>query len=352
MARLESQAKLGFYATPPHVVEHIKALLKIEKGARLLDTCCGEGEALSIVAKDSECKTFGVELDEERAKEAKKALDNVLNCDALVEMRVTNDSFGLLWLNPPYDIEMGSEEDDRDRLEVKFLRYHWRFLQKNGVLVYIIPFISLRKARGLLVRLGDLKVFSFPPDDFQTYKQVVVMGVKGEITPEERKANYKMLKELDDLPIPEVPEVLVTTDRGASARKIVSDAFYTVPSAPRKENFRFKTSRLNPEEAAAIVEKSPLFSEFERETKVKDIDNIRLLTSLRQGHLAILLASGLMNGEVEKDEKRFIIKGSVRKVQDVEKEYEEDRVKTITRDRYEIVVKALDYSEKRFIEIK
>ena len=35
MARLESQAKLGFYATPPHVVEQIKALLKIEKGCLL-----------------------------------------------------------------------------------------------------------------------------------------------------------------------------------------------------------------------------------------------------------------------------------------------------------------------------
>ena len=352
MARLESQAKLGFYATPPHVVEQIKALLKIEKGARLLDTCCGEGEALKVVGEGNECETFGVELDEERAKKAKEVLEHVLNCDALVEMRVTNDSFGLLWLNPPYDIEAGSEEDDKDRLEVKFLRYHWRFLQKGGVLVYIIPFTSLRKAKGLLARLRDLRVFSFPPDDFQTYKQVVVMGVKGEITPKERKENYKMLKELDDLPIAEVPEALVTTDRAASARKIVPDAFYTVPPAPRKENFRFKTSRLNPEEAAEIVEKSPLFAEFERETKVKDIDTIRPLTSLRQGHLAILLASGLMNGEVRKDGRRFLIKGSVRKVQDVEKEYDEDRVKTITRDRYEIVVKALDYGRRKFVEIK
>jgi len=50
MARLASQMKMGYYKTPEAVVHQIKKILNIQSGARLLDTCCGEGEALSVIA--------------------------------------------------------------------------------------------------------------------------------------------------------------------------------------------------------------------------------------------------------------------------------------------------------------
>jgi len=45
MARLESMAKMGYYPTPPSVVERIKTFIKIQEQTIMLDPCCGEGNA-------------------------------------------------------------------------------------------------------------------------------------------------------------------------------------------------------------------------------------------------------------------------------------------------------------------
>jgi hypothetical protein len=45
IARLASQSKLGFYATPIEFIQHLPQCLTFDAGCRLLDTCCTEGEA-------------------------------------------------------------------------------------------------------------------------------------------------------------------------------------------------------------------------------------------------------------------------------------------------------------------
>jgi hypothetical protein len=47
MARIESQAKAGFYPTPDSVCELLKTKITYEDGARLLDPCCGKGVSAS-----------------------------------------------------------------------------------------------------------------------------------------------------------------------------------------------------------------------------------------------------------------------------------------------------------------
>ncbi|MBW1987600.1 MAG: hypothetical protein JRI50_10345 [Deltaproteobacteria bacterium] len=89
MARLASQAKMGYYPTPPGVVEHVKTGLVLPGPGlyRLLDTCCGEGEALAQLAAGlSGVTTYGIELDENRVKAASQNLDHVVWGDALNEL--------------------------------------------------------------------------------------------------------------------------------------------------------------------------------------------------------------------------------------------------------------------------
>ncbi|MCC6957679.1 MAG: hypothetical protein IT316_12855 [Anaerolineales bacterium] len=50
MARLEAQSKLLYYPTPPRVVELIASWFKADARARLVDPCCGKGEALAWLA--------------------------------------------------------------------------------------------------------------------------------------------------------------------------------------------------------------------------------------------------------------------------------------------------------------
>lgn len=115
MSRIAAQAKMGHYPTPPEVVEQIKELLRFSSGSRCLDTCCGNGDALSLLTDQAPVETYGIELDRDRAREAKGKLKKVLNCDALYETRITNNAFDLLFLNPPYDWETKEIKTSKDK---------------------------------------------------------------------------------------------------------------------------------------------------------------------------------------------------------------------------------------------
>ncbi len=80
---------------------------------------------------------------------------------------------------------------------------------------------------------------------------------------------------------------------------------------------------------------------------------IRPLTPLRDGHLAMLLASGMMNGEVVGDDgQRLIVKGSVRKVQEHTVEETRESTKYVSTDRYEITVRAICFDPLEIVTIK
>ena len=78
--RLEAQAKAGFYPTPPKVVDIIKTWIgeKMPGPRRLLDPCCGTGEPAAQIAAAAGCDAYGVEINTERAKTAKKILSKVV----------------------------------------------------------------------------------------------------------------------------------------------------------------------------------------------------------------------------------------------------------------------------------
>ena len=148
MARLASQAKLGYYPTPPGIVEHVKkAIALAEPGTyRCMDTCCGEGEALAQLTnglgnQESIIETYGVELDEGRYQVATQKLDKVLWGDALNEITVSSKAFSLLWLNPPYDW------DDSRRLEAQFPRSAFALPGASGLAGIHHPSPGIEKCR-------------------------------------------------------------------------------------------------------------------------------------------------------------------------------------------------------------
>ncbi len=113
--RLAAQAKGGFYPTPPRVTDLIAELIqppagyaRKEETLRVLDPCCGEGDALVRLANAlrkphaADVETYGVELHTERAEAARSRLDHVLGTD-LFATSIANGAFGLLYVNPPYD---------------------------------------------------------------------------------------------------------------------------------------------------------------------------------------------------------------------------------------------------------
>ncbi|MBW2000270.1 MAG: class I SAM-dependent methyltransferase [Deltaproteobacteria bacterium] len=336
MARLASQMKMGFYATPVKVVKGIKKMLSIRPQARLLDTCCGEGEALKIIAEGTQAETYGAELDRERFGKAKEVLDHVVWGDALHEFMCSRGAFGLLWLNPPYDSDEGAFYQERERLEVKFLNRHWNYLQDGGVLIYIIPFFVLRKIGEFFRnRCKNLFILSFPREEYDAFKQVVIICVKGRPTKEEVERNVAIFETVTKLYSWEAPEKLPTTE--------TADLVYDVPPAPEIDQLIFRSIRLDPAEALQRVQKSPVWNQLENLILPPvGVGKVKPLMPLREGHLAMLLASGMMNGEVVgEDGQKLVVKGSVKKVVDQTHEQTEDADKYIETDRYEITVRAI-----------
>ncbi|WWL46292.1 DUF6094 domain-containing protein [Pseudomonas parakoreensis] len=96
----------------------------------------GEGVALAeaahLLGRD-QVRAFAVEYDRERADHARGLLDRVLHSD-LFDTLISRQSFGLLWLNPPYgDLvadHSGASQyqgSGRRRLEKAFINAASRF---------------------------------------------------------------------------------------------------------------------------------------------------------------------------------------------------------------------------------
>jgi len=336
MARLASQEKLGFYPTPPVVVQAIKRMLNPSPKARIIDTCCGEGDALWQIAQGTDCITYGVELDKPRYLKAKQKLHHVLWCDALHEFICTRDAFSLLFLNPPYDTTDVSEEEKAERVEMQFLRKHFSLLQNGGVLVFVIPFrVATQAIRFLHTKCRELYIFRFPEDEYWVFKQVVIIAVKGKPNGKQIAESTALLSRLTDLTSYTAFEVLDDITEAELEIEL---------PAPSGGEIMFKSVRLDPDEAALKVKNSPLWKQVKAELfRKKSLSSVHPLMPLREGHLAMLLASGLMNGEVHGRDGRLIIKGSVKKEKVKTDEYEGDSVKTIIRDKYKIQVRAIRF---------
>ncbi len=81
-SRLVSVKKAGYYPTPAEVTALIIGHLQTpEDDYRWLDPCCGEGIALESLALALGRQTYGIELDVERAQEARGKLDYVRQGD-------------------------------------------------------------------------------------------------------------------------------------------------------------------------------------------------------------------------------------------------------------------------------
>jgi len=199
MARLESQAKKGYYKTPSHLLKIIATYLLADGDDnifRLLDPCCGKGEAIHLLGEALNLPTnclYGNELDEERFEIARKVIPNCLFGDAIAELQCSAGSISLLYENPPYDFE----GDDNGRTEYKFLQAHYRFLAHNGILVFVVPETILSRpefVKSMPVWFKDIRIFRFPPEDYPVFKQVVLFGRKqyGPLAKERKNYLYQL----------------------------------------------------------------------------------------------------------------------------------------------------------------
>ena len=350
MARLASQSKLGYYATPLEVVRHIRQCLTFEEGCRLLDPCCGEGEALALITQGNPVQTYGIEIERDRLTKAQHVIDHVLWGDALREITV-NSGFDLLYLNPPYDFEEG--ETQNQRLEYRFLTKFRRALSPMGMIIMVFPLAALKSEslRNEIARFSELEIVTFPEGElFDRFHQLVLAGWKKSVTNDRFEQNRALLSEIADMDPDELPGILGTTREMAGKQ-------YRVGKVHPERPLDFRSQRLDPERVLEFVSSSSLFKEFYSQAEPPSMNDIVPLAPLRQGHLAMLVAAGLCNGAEVKDPKNhgrtLLIKGTVKRISEVAS-IEETETHDVTRiiHTHRIRVRMLCVNEARIEEIE
>ena len=304
--RLGGQLKGGYYPTPPRVVDHVRSLLfaPIRYGrnrdqiVRVLDPCCGPGDALRQLADSMNrhvtVETYGVELHTERAQEAAEQLDHALSSD-LFRCSIANRTFNLLWLNPPYD----HDREDK-RVEHAFLTHCSRYLEPDGVLVYIIPRAQIAtSARFLTTNYRRIRAWSFPEPEVEQFDQIVVLGARKPQPRPDARAMQDLIASIDEL-TPLGRDLTPEYDVGMS------------PPGP----VMFTTRVIDFSKAVAEARQRGLWTQDEiTEAFWPPTDaTAHPLMPLRKGHLAMLVAAGFLdNLELETPDSRVLVKGRTTK---------------------------------------
>jgi len=174
-----ARLKMGYYPLPEIEGVKLRSLLSFRQPASVIDPCVGQGTALHLVTSKAEVRRYGVELDAERAHIASSSGIQTIQGNTF-DAIASPETFSLLYLNPPYDSEIGSIANRR--MEAVFLDYTYRWLVSEGVLVFVIPFERLQDCAGTLSsHFARLSVFRMTDEASVLYRQIVVLGVRCDV---------------------------------------------------------------------------------------------------------------------------------------------------------------------------
>lgn len=332
MARIASLSKMGYYRTPDKSTEKIIQKLSFEgdKPFHILDPCCGEGIALNVVSSiNQNIITYGVELEKSRANASREKLSKVINC-SIYDAEISKKSFGLLWLNPPYAFD-NDTNNKSIRTELKFLIKSADWIAPKGIIVYIIPdyIVDKRLANFFTSHFEDISVNKFVTEEYEVFKQVAIFGIKAE---------KQKLNEI-------ASASFVGSVRNASFFKNNEPEIkYQIPSTPSQKIFRSKIPCID--EMASEIRNSRLNQDVNDLTGIVDkISRIKTVMPIKKGHLAMLLVAGFLDGVIEKNSKRILVKGYSKKVTLERQEEGEGKnpvIKLIKTDKVIVAVRFID----------
>ena len=288
MARQTAQMKGGFFPVPiPALQEVLDRIEPPDENQKfyVCDPCCGEGEALATIAAHYKCdprRVFGVELETGRHALASERLPssnilhaNFLSCD------ISDHSFSFMWLNPPFDDEIGGG----GRVEHDFLKHATRTLVSNGIMALCCPEDVANRwdvNAHFATFYDDVSIASFP-SEHRRFKEVVVIGRKIEdVDYKSREIDYEL----------------------RARRYVMPRGYYP---------FKFHKSELTAEELTEALALSPL-SRLIQSTPLPPLPSPPL--SLGKGHVALLLASGNLDGMVyPPGEPPHLVRGTAKKIE-------------------------------------
>ena len=295
----------------------IGGMVEAEAGATIFDPCAGEGEAVSLIAATAgipQDKIFAVELEHGRSQALARNLPKATvykTTDYLGALRSGNAS--IVYCNPPFDATIGG-----GRHEAAFFDRAINQTMVGGLFILVAPesVIVGDRCRLITSYLGGVQAFR-PPTIDRKFGELVVMGYR---LPERISGQWSIAKFIRDF-----REFTQYTVRECFSKPSVLKTAYT------------------PEELEVELRKSPLMPMLSAR-ELTQRRRVRPPMDLRAGHMAMLLASGLMDGLVDTGNRKttHIVRGSVKKVVDSTETRDGDKIKVRETERIVLTVRTVD----------
>lgn len=292
--RNAGRLKLGYFPLPLTEADRLRAhLIFPEQQFAALDPCTGDGGAFQVLMHDSTALRYGLELDSYRAEQARKRDIAVIQGDTLdVECRV--DSLSFLYLNPPYDFEVGSTNNQR--MEAVFLRHTSRWLMPRGVLCFVIPQAQLAKcARTLAEHFEAIRVYRLTHPDCVKYDQVAVLAI--------RRARHRRLRD-EELEAHSAQLERFSSQKELPLLSAAPEQRYQVPAS---EPAAFVYRGLPLDEIEDKLVESAAYRQVQR-ILLRERSEVcgRPVTPLHGGHVGLLCTAGMLNGVFGDGELRHV----------------------------------------------
>jgi hypothetical protein len=252
--------------------------------------------AFEVITSGAEVLLYGIELDAYRAEQARQRIPTVVQGNTL-EVQGPVESFGLLYLNPPYDWTLGPA--DNRRTEQLFMSHTYRWLKPGGVLLFVIPGERLAECSHILAsQFRDVRVYHLDSPECVRYKQVVVIGARRSRREKER---------LTDSDITRARLYYAGLSRNPSQ----------IPALPSEPEVRYDVPVSGPvqlvyrglplDEIEDVLPQSAAYGQAGRILFAEPVSATgRPLTPLHAGHVGLLACSGLLNGIFGSGDQRHI----------------------------------------------
>jgi hypothetical protein len=316
--RNAGRLKLGYYPLPINEAKRLKACLSFPgEPFSAIDPCVGNGVAFSHLLEGEVAQRYGIELDANRAFESQSLGIEVWHADAL-EMRCPAESLSLLYLNPPYDFEVGPSGSNR-RMELVFLKHTWRWLKANGVLVFVIPHPRLKEcARVLAEQFTDIRVYQLTEKESVRFNQIAVLATRRRR--EDRPADSHLTQFTREL------EALSAQRELANLSDPPESKYHIPVSAP----VTLKHDGIPLDQVENLLLKSAAYRQLSLSLlhQCEDVRG-RPITPLHGGHVGLLCTAGLLDGVFGDGDERHIARWRSTKYVDHWEEEHDDGGKTI-----------------------
>ena len=347
MSSIGNKIRAGFFATPERQGEYMRQLLSFEADTAVFDPTCGEGEILKQLTekrddRDYSIQSYGVELDKRRAEKAKENLDVVVE-SSIESMVISHDVFGMVYLNPPYDMTMlGMGDEKTDRKEYTELVRNTRYLMPGGLMVYVIPsyrFADKKISRFLSTHFEDIAMTRFSDEDYDDFRQCIFIGRRKPGTLKEmNQPLFDFLQQLSD-------EDFVMK-KVSPLPQLIDRKTWSIPGGSLDIPTFYSRIEKKSEFIEAIRNNRGFQAFIERTRPKKLVVGGDPIINIAQGQMALLLASGAVNGLIGEGDTLHAVQGMEIVSHTVSEEKTEHATITKKRTKRDVSVKIITPSGK------